>query len=467
MALQKEETMTTRKKFDPKTFRGKARIYLPVAGSQGVQRVYVWDSSAGEYRPPAAGKAYLARRWERTEFGTRVRATRYFATLDEARGWRQHLEPQGSAAPGAEAKVDEVDRGPTLAEVVDGWRRRRLPALAVGTRVSYENLLRLHFGKLMPVPVRGLTPALIDAWLAELVDGRDKFKKGKLRKSFSHELQLLTTILRDYHDYADDPQFVVPVRSRHRKAARLRNRLTAVKKDLTEAELQAFLSALEHGSKYGPVLSVLAVVQYYQALRISEAAALRWEDVRLDEASPRRSRLYVTQHVCFVRGGQREAFIEPGFKNSDACGGIKEHPMLPPVYAALRRLWNPGASGLVFQPPGRPGTFFTYRSIQFAYNQAFAKAGLPYTSTHVMRHGGTRKTYDETGGDLEVAKQHLGNRDLASVLVYAQRSATAFNRYADAQWDVHDGAKDEASDGKAGRKWSQPRSVLRVLKGNQ
>ena len=52
-----------------------------------------------------------------------------------------------------------------------------------------------------------------------------------------------------------------------------------------------------------------------------------------------------------------------------------------------------------------------------------------------MRHGGTRKTYDETGGDLEVAKQQLGNSDLDSVLIYAKRSSAAFGDYVDQKWD--------------------------------
>lgn len=93
-------------------------------------------------------------------------------------------------------------------------------------------------------------------------------------------------------------------------------------------------------------------------------------------------------------------------------------------------------SGLIFQP--KPGQFFTYSQIQNAYNRAFEAAGLPYRSTHVIRHGGTRKTYDETGGDLEIAKQQLGNAALSSVLTYAKRSARAFTRYVDGQWDQFD-----------------------------
>ena len=133
------------------------------------------------------------------------------------------------------------------------------------------------------------------------------------------------------------------------------------------------------------------------------------------------------------------SFIDPGFKNSDSMGGIKEHPMLPPVFEALRPLYRPGASGLIFLP-GNGREFFSYSQVQNAYNRAFEKAGLPYRSTHVMRHGGTRKTYDETGVDLEIAKQQLGNTDMDSVLTYAKRSPAAFGRYVDGQWDLQEQA---------------------------
>ncbi|MGH1469395.1 MAG: hypothetical protein ACRBBP_11075 [Bdellovibrionales bacterium] len=50
-----------------------------------------------------------------------------------------------------------------------------------------------------------------------------------------------------------------------------------------------------------------------------------------------------------------------------------------------------------------------------------------------MRHGGCRALYNETG-DLAVAKQHLGNKNLSSVLVYAHRRASALSEVVSKRW---------------------------------
>jgi integrase len=181
-------------------------------------------------------------------------------------------------------------------------------------------------------------------------------------------------------------------------------------------------------------MAALATLQFYHGLRISEAAALDWADVHF-ASDPRRSRLTFTRHVLYLRSKDRQDKVEPGFKNSDGGDGTKEHPMMPAVFQELRRLQQRGGeTGLVFRDP-ESGSFWPYRAVQYRFNRAFEKAGMPYTSTHVMRHGGTRKSFDDSSGDIGVAQQLLGNRDRKTVDLYAQRSAQALTRYVDGQWD--------------------------------
>ncbi len=104
--------------------------------------------------------------------------------------------------------------------------------------------------------------------------------------------------------------------------------------------------------------------------------------------------------------------------------------MFPETFDALLQIRYEGAKGLIFQ---LEGTHLEYRAIQSAYDRAFKKADLPYRGTHVMRHGGCRRVYNE-GGDLAVAQQLLGNSDLKSTLVYAKRSATALTEVAQKHW---------------------------------
>jgi integrase len=332
-------------------------------------------------------------------------------------------------------EADERARvtGKTFGDILDQWRRDRYGSLSTGTRVRYDNLIRLHFGSLLKCRIRELTAARVDRWIDELKAAIPGHGKEALRASFGHELTLLRAILAHYVDTEDDPHFVMPVKKRHRRAAVVKARPRRAPKDLSEADFQRFLARLEQD--YGGTIAALAVVQFYQACRVSEPAALRWQDVRFDWEQPWRSRLCFEQHVVYARSKAVDDVIEPGIKNDDE----KEHPMLPPVFEALRGLWRPGVSGLVFR--GDDGGFLGYRWVQYRYDQTFERLGLPYRSTHVMRHGGTRKTFNETGGDRDIAAQQLGNR--AAVEVYAKRSTRAFTEYAEEQWRRAQGAPSE------------------------
>jgi integrase len=259
--------------------------------------------------------------------------------------------------------------------------------------------------------------------------------KSKKRTTFKNELKLLVTILNYYSNYHDDdPDFRFPIKSRHRSDSRL-NRHKARPKDLKEDEFLLFRETLRNlyrvQKEKGELLAALATVQYYQAFRISEVAALNWEDIYLDEKTPSNSRVKVMRLVVWTRKKDIPSYIEDGFKNSKSNDGVKEQPLFPETFEALSKLRFDGAKGLIFK---WDGTHLEYRTLQSAYDRAFKKAGLQYRGTHVMRHGGCRRVYNQ-GGDLAVAQQLLGNSDLKSTLVYAKRSATALTEVALKHWE--------------------------------
>jgi len=142
--------------------------------------------------------------------------------------------------------------------------------------------------------------------------------------------------------------------------------------------------------------------------------------------------------------GKMKSFIKPGFKNDKSNGGVTEHPMFPETFKALKAIQMEKSSGLISQWEGR---HLEYREIQSAYDRAFKKLGLSYRGTHIMRHGGCRRVYNEEGGDLAVAQQLLGNSDLKSTLVYAKRSASALTEVAEKQW------REKENLSKTGDKW--------------
>lgn len=423
-------------KFNPKKYCGNDRVFQAVAGTNGIQRVWCWDREKKQYRPPVQGHTFIARRYEATSTGGRTRVRKNFATLEEARAWQRRLDDKPQAAAVAvpvPSPVVPVSLGPTFAEVYEAFWKKKVSRLSSGTQFNYQRYTALHFGAVMPVPVRAITPKFIDDLLDNWRDSIGKTHQSKQRTCFKHELSVLRSVLRFYDEYYDDPDFRFPLKERHARDAILR-KSPPKDKDLTEEEFLRFVVELAD-RKYGNLLVAMATVQFYQALRISEVGALRFQDLRLDFRNPMESSLRICQHVIYPRVGKQRPFVEEGFKN--ARGGqesVKEQPLWPQTFEAFKDVFKVGATGLIFGLSSADP--FSYRMIQDAYDEAFAKAGLTYTGTHVLRHGGTRRVYNSTGGDLAVAQQLLGNTDLASTLVYAQRDKRALRNIVRKDWEA-------------------------------
>lgn len=426
---------STKGKFNPAVYLGKPRIYRPVAGAPRVSRLFVWNEELKLYQTPESSKAYMARRYEPNQNGTLQRKTHFFETLDGARKWQAGVAEVYEAADQVRKEV-RIQSGPPVRALIEEWKRRIFPTLAQGTCLQYEKLIRLSMGSLLDLPVHGVTPQKIDEWLDEL-KARAK-RSPRSRKSFDHELGLLSIILKYYLNYHDDPAFQFPVKKRHRDAVWLRKAgdAKAVSKDLSVEEFQKFREALLRFPR-GRFFAALATVQYFQALRISEAAAIHWGDVRLDFDQSARSRLFVRRSVLWPRRKGLASFVQMGFKNSKSTDGVKEQPLFPESFAALQAMAEEAQGlgkelqGLVFEVDGK---HLEYRSIQFVYDRAFKSVGLPYRGTHVMRHGGCRNIYNEVP-DTAIAQQLLGNSSLQTTLIYAKRHASALTRVAEQHWE--------------------------------
>jgi integrase len=235
--------------------------------------------------------------------------------------------------------------------------------------------------------------------------------------------------LRFYQKYCDDDDFRWPLKARHRDDAKVVRDSGKRDRDLPPEQFALVRDPIRN--LYGQQWASLFTVQWREALRISEAAALHWEDVHLDFKNPECSYIRVCRHVEWTRKSSGESRITDGFKNSKALGGVKELPLFPEAFDALKELYYIGAKGLVFKDEA--GSFFSFRCIQHRYERAFVKAGLPFTGTHTLRHGGCRAIYNETG-DVALAGMLLGNEDSDTVKVYARRDKKALQKLAQVHW---------------------------------
>lgn len=414
--------MKQRNQFNSKLFLGKERIYKTTPSHPRISRVYVWNEARSQYDLPPHGKSYVAKRYELDLTGGRRRVAQYFDTLEEALNWQA----------GKEEIIPIPCQGTLFAEVLEDWRKRKLPQRAQATQIAYEKMLKLHFNGLLKVPMKEFNSKVVDRWIEDLKNPSGKAMQSKRRVAFDHELSLLSGILRFYREYHQD-SFLNPIFHRHREDVQTGREQVRVERDIRYPDFQKFLTALNK-EKNGHLFAALATVQYFQALRISEAAAIHWEDVSLHPEIPEASRLQVRRSVIWPRIKGTVSYVKLGFKNSKSNNGFKEQPLFPESYFAFKQMENETRKGLVFP---LEGNHLEYRQIEYAYNKAFEKAGLPFRGTHIMRHGGTRLVYNATK-DLEVAKQILGNRDLQTVQVYAQRDATALTQFAHERWKNFD-----------------------------
>ena len=324
----------------------------------------------------------------------------------------------------------EADR-PQLSVVVEHWMIHHVASLAIGTRLHYERVIRNHFQGILSLPIHEITSARVDQWIWGMIEQSKLPGASTQRVNFVHELQLLGSILSHYHEFFDDPHFRHPIKKRHRKMVHFKKVLKQKHKDMSLEDFHCFRETLKSTSLHGALLAAMVSIQFSSALRISEVAALRHCDISINHLNPHLSRITVCQHVVWLdRKGEKNR-IEPGFKNATADEPTKELPMFPMAYEALKGLWQPGNNDLVFK--NQLGTFFRYNTLRNYFNKAFELAGLPYTGTHVMRHGGTRWVFNETG-DITLAQQLLGNRDLETTLVYAKRKKQALTEHVEKHW---------------------------------
>lgn len=142
--------------------------------------------------------------------------------------------------------------------------------------------------------------------------------------------------------------------------------------------------------------TALVELLYGTGLRVSEAAALDWSDLELD------------QGVVHVREGK---------------GGKPRQGVLgPPAVAALRRLHDPGARGPVFRN-ARGGRLST-RSMRRIVRAMGLKAGQGGLHPHALRHAFATHLLDH-GADLRGIQELLGHASLSTTQKYTHVSTAA------------------------------------------
>ncbi len=412
------------KNFDPKVYSGKRRIYQVIKGYRGISKLWIWNEFLKFYQIPERGNTYYARKTV-LEDKVKRRETKSFPNLDGARTWLISSQLNSDVTQNSTPRSTA-----TLADVIDKFREIRYRSLRKSTVDLYERQLRLYFDPLLGTSLSEFNSSTIDKWIGGLTKKQKSGEYKTTRTTFEQELRLLTTLLSFCREYFDDYQTLDPIKKRHRESVIIK-KLQPKEKHLTEEQFYLFRDNLRRLHN-GEMFSKLATVQYFQALRISEAAAIKWENIKFHLEVPRHSELEIKESIYWPRKKGIAAHVQLGFKNSEKQkDGKKVSTLLPESYKVLRAQFTRNSSGLVFALDGQ---VIEYRQIQYAYDQAFKKAGLDMRGTHIMRHGGASLAFNKSNGNLAVAAAQLGNT-VSVAQTYSHLDKAALKNYANQIWD--------------------------------
>lgn len=419
--------------FDPKVYK-KDRIFIRVTSQKGISKLWIWNKFLKEYQPPKRGDAYYARKTVYFR-DKKQRICEFFPDLKTAREWLQgNISSQ---------EVTDSSSDITFGYVLEKYKEVHFPTLRQGTRDYYDRQIRLHFDSLKPILMREFNSKTVDDWIEQL---NTKLKDGKYkntRMSFIKELKLLSGVLNFCNGYFDEIQVLNVFKDRHRSQLNIKEYAPRAK-DITEEEFLKFRNELLKGPN-GSLYFHIATIQFYQALRVSEVCALTWENIFLNIANPSESMLKVSHSVYWPRVKGKQTTIQKGFKNSKSLGGTKSSYLLPRSYESLQSLGV--AEGLIFKLNGE---ILEYRQLQYAYDRALKAIGLPYTGSHVMRHGGGSIAFNRSNGNLAVAAAHLGTT-VTVAQTYSHLSKQTQKSFVDQEWnrsEAANGCNSEKNDSK-------------------
>ena len=352
------------------SFKGK-RLEEVVRGYPGIYKVWIWDEAKGRYIDPKdflhhSQKAYRVKK-RIVVLGKGVRVSKYFNSLEEAKTWKQSQEASVELENKVKLNFAEVY---TFGHLLQEWRTyTKFPRLKESTWQTYAKDIE-HFKPLHAVEIEKLSAYDIDAWLKILTD--PKYPKVGARASFVRELKVLGTVLRWYKEYKN-PSHSVPILKRHRRDACYQEKTLKEDKALTASQLEQFLQRLQDHQT--PIYYYLASFQALTGVRIGEACGLKWDCVDLEQG-------WVTiKRIVWWAYRTRIPSLREGTK-TDRIRRIRLCDRL----VQLLKEWKAQPDGedeMVFH---RDGGLMKYPGIQSAYNKAFRSLGLPFRSTHILRH---------------------------------------------------------------------------------
>lgn len=323
--------------------------------------------------------------------------TSTFLSLFEAKQWQKKFD-------GTKVKEDnEQSKCSTLKEVWESMQRNHFPILATSTKDIWLRRYKL-IQTLEHLPMDQITPSKISDWVIYWVthfSSEDYQNSGRGRSgrcNLNNELNLFVCIFNWYKQSElfekEALNLTCPVKKKHKKMGFIKP-LPDKRKQIELKDAYLFFEFLQ------PLYRDLAKMQFYTAGRIGEVSGIQWKNVDL------KNRRLLIKETC-VWDMTLKTFIElkPFPKNREPRAVFITDEIMEVLLR--RQAFKLPANDYVFHVDGNP---LNYGTIQVNYRAAQRKSGVPYTGTHILRHG-MAKLARQVGGGLDAVIAMTGHKDL-------------------------------------------------------
>lgn len=325
-----------------------------------------------------------------------------FGTLREARSWKNQyhplLNPEATedksiftANDYSNGRDKEVDFG----TVYQKYQEERMVLLSEYTQYKKELRANNFFSNLISIKMCGMNSRVVIGHLKLM---KEYTAEDSRRCNFDKELKDLNAVFEWYRKEID-PTFKSPITKTHYLFGKIKD-VEKKKKDMTLDQFMSFISHLKEP------FQTLALIQFYLAGRIQEAAAINLGTVDFTEGT-----ITISHKVIWKKGKPK---LVPGTKTDEGFAVIKMNKEMADKLLALKKD-IPKECILFFHYKGK---LLRYDMILEQYNEALKAANLPFSGTHTVRH--TMGTLSRKLGGLDACQAVLRHKSARMSEHYAK-----------------------------------------------
>ncbi len=318
-----------------------------------------------------------------------------FNSLFEAKNWRKKFN-------GVSIEEDQSNCS-TLKEVWQTMQKVHFPTLATSTKTIWKRRYE-PWKSIEHLPMDKITPSKITSWVNKLVeyyksDFYQNSGRGRAsRCNLNNELNMFVTIFNWYKESEEFEKEALhltsPIKRKHKKLGFIKP-VPDKKKQISLEDAYLFFEYLK------PLYKDLAMMQFFTAGRVGETAGLQWSNIDL------KNRRMIIKHTC-VWCMINKTFLElkPFPKNKEPRPCYITDEIMDILMR--RKAFKIPNNDYVFHVEGLP---INYATVQLNYREAQRKSGVPYSGTHILRHG-MAKLARKVGGGLDAVIAMTGHKDI-------------------------------------------------------